>query len=85
MQDNRLKKIGMWVAMSIVSDGHGFPALMPSLYEYMADGDIMQADISNSEIADPAISCLVDRVCGQLHVCSYITNLILGPCCRGHC
>ena len=55
----------MWISMSILHEDHGFPVLLPGLYQYMVSRDISTIFIDDKEITDQSVKCLVAEVCVQ--------------------
>ena len=49
--------------MSIVQEGHGFPLLLPAIYDYIVNRDITLVSIHDKEIPDPSVKQLIESVC----------------------
>ena len=57
--------LAMWIGKSILQEGHGFPVLLPELYQYMVSRDITTISIDDKEITDQSVKCLVAEICVQ--------------------
>ena len=55
------QKLGMWIAMSTLQGGFGFPVLAPPLYQYMISGDA-SIPVSDEDIPDPGIYHVISLV-----------------------
>ena len=60
-QIKTFKHNGMWIAISIVQDGHAFPLLLPAIY--VVNRDITLVSIHDKEIPDRSVKYLIESVC----------------------
>lgn len=48
--------------MSITQGGSGFPFLAAPVYKYLCTGEYMNINLTNSEIPDPTLRFVLDKV-----------------------
>ena len=56
------KVAGMYVGMSVLQGGPGLPVLSKHLYNYFTNGVYINLDIKNSEVPDPSVRALLEKV-----------------------
>ena len=56
------KVLGMYIGMSMLQGGPGLPVLSKRLYGYFTNGVYINLDIKSSEVPDPSVRALLEKV-----------------------
>ena len=61
-QDKDLYYFGIYIAISIIQGGNGFPFLAEPVYSYMCTGTATGIEILTKDIPDPTLLYIIEKV-----------------------
>jgi len=68
LQSYDYKILGMYVGMSIVQVGPGFPCFLPVVYKYLSTGEYLNNYVNDSDVPDAGARQLLHEVCVSFRV-----------------